>query len=118
MNGRPVAGTNGGGNYTEHSGGYIWAILEGPFGIDFCSDKDAMANIHIRFPEKWINASASVYIRGIKLYLSYNNINGHKSLDLRVEDDEKRIIKFRVIYPDKNIKIFKISSESSVKILL
>src|ERR1035437_7705349 len=49
MNGKIVQGTDGWGNYTEHSGGYIWAIVEGLFGFNFDSDNKAVASINLNF---------------------------------------------------------------------
>lgn len=72
MMGKIVEGTNGWGNYTEHSGGYIWAIVEGIFGFNFDSDIKAAASMHPNFPDDWKDADISVIIRGTKIHVSYS----------------------------------------------
>jgi hypothetical protein len=74
MNGKIVEGTYGWGNYTEHSGGYIWAIVEGIFGFSFESDNNAAASMHPNFPGEWKNAEISITIRGTKVHVSYSQL--------------------------------------------
>lgn len=72
MKGEPVRGTLGFGNYTEHSGGYIWAVAEGLFGIDFDSDAEAVATIRPHIPAGRQSASAAFYLRGTRIGLRFN----------------------------------------------
>jgi hypothetical protein len=71
MYGDIVPGTLGWGNYTEHSGGYMWAVAEGPFGADFDSDEQAVATFAPQFPAEWTTASAEYYVRGTRVRVGY-----------------------------------------------
>jgi hypothetical protein len=65
-------GTAGWGNYTEHAGGYVWAVIGGPLGVDFDSDEHAVATIAPRLPAEWTSASTELYLRGTKLKMDYS----------------------------------------------
>jgi hypothetical protein len=101
MNGKIVEGTYGWGNYTEHSGGYIWAIVDGIFGFNFDSDDKAAASIHPNFPDDWKNAEISVIIRGTKVHVSYSHLQGR-----RLQFTGKGVVqKLRVTLPAGNTQI-------------
>jgi hypothetical protein len=92
MNGKIVQGTYGWGNYTEHSGGYIWAIVEGIFGFSFDSDNKAAASMNPNFPDEWKNADIKVIIRGTNVNVSYSHL-------------QKRQLKFTGTGKVQNVRI-------------
>jgi len=59
--------TSGFGDYLEHCGGLIWAVVEGVFGLDFDSGDGFVATIEPRFPDSWPNASLTTSLRGRQL---------------------------------------------------
>ena len=104
MYGDIVPGTKGWGNYTEHCGGYMWAVAEGPFGADFDSDEEAVATIQPRFPAGWNSASAEFYVRGTRLRVAFARSGGKGRLTLaasgaaqpvrvRLEDGRTEIVR-------------------------
>lgn len=107
MDGNVVKGTDGWGNYTEHAGGYIWSILEGPFGVNFESDSQAVASITLRFPATWTSSEAIFYLRGSKIKINYTNSKDHI---LTITGEGKDMI-IRINFPDGTIKLIKISAE-------
>lgn len=60
-----------GGNYLEHCGGYAWSVVEGAFGIDFASDREAAATINPRFPSHWPSAHGEFVLRGAHIAMDY-----------------------------------------------
>lgn len=96
MYGDIVPGTSGWGNYTEHSGGYIWAVVGGPFGISFDSDAEAVATVAPQFPEDWPSADLTVYIRGSRVKISYARRQEDATLSLESEGAAQPV---RVILP-------------------
>jgi hypothetical protein len=104
MYGDIVQGTSGWGNYTEHCGGYLWAVSEGPFGADFDSDEQAAATVQPRFPAEWTSASAEFYVRGTRLRMIFARSGGMGRLTLsasgapqlvrvRLEDGRTEIVR-------------------------
>ncbi len=89
MSGKPVGGTLGFGNYTEHSGGYIWAVAEGVFGVDFDSDAEAVATIRPHIPATCASADAALYVRGTRIELRFDS-NG-KRMTLSAKGPAQRI---------------------------
>jgi hypothetical protein len=104
MQGNLGIGTNGWGNYTEHSGGYIWTVIEGPFGINFESDNKALATIKPSFPASWSHASAILYVRGSRLGIHYAAGSPHHLM--LVTDGKSRMI--RLILPDGQERIVEV----------
>lgn len=75
-------GTKGWGNYTEHCGGYVWALSEGPFGLECDSDEQALATMTPRFPPDWTNASMDFYMRGTKLRAEFHRTGTKGTLEI------------------------------------
>lgn len=73
MQGNIIKGTSGWGNYTEHSGGYIWTVVEGVFGFNFDSDEKVAATMKPNFPNEWESADITVFIRGTKVRAVYSS---------------------------------------------
>ena len=73
-----AVGTDAGTDYLEHCGGFLWSVLDGPFGVDFDSDSQAAATIAPQFDPAWGNASAYVVIRGVNVSVAY--AGGHTVL--------------------------------------
>lgn len=65
--------TKGFGDYTEHCGGYIWAVVEGMFGLNLDSDsaKRTVASIYPQLPPEWNTASLRIPLRGMELRLKW-----------------------------------------------
>jgi hypothetical protein len=107
MDGNVVLGTDGWGNYTEHSGGYIWSLIEGPFGITFDSDSVAKATINHRIPESWNSATAVFYIRGTRVLIKYKRTG--KNLQLNF-DANGPLQPIRIILQDGKSKVMKVGT--------
>ena len=112
MNGKIVEGTYGWGNYTEHSGGYIWAIVEGIFGFSFDSDNNASATMNPNFPDNWTNAEISVIIRGTKVHVSYSHLQ-ERQLKFT---GEGKIQRLRIKLPDGKTQIILVGDAASQKV--
>ncbi|MBN1419417.1 MAG: hypothetical protein JXP34_11615, partial [Planctomycetes bacterium] len=97
MKGEPARGTAGWGNYAEHAGGYVWALVEGPFGISFESDAMALAEIRPRFPAEWGSAGLRFYLRGTRVDLEYLSKGRTASVTF---SGQGRPVAIRVIPPD------------------
>ena len=95
-------GTKGWGNYTEHCGGYFWAMAEGPFGVSFDSDGQAVATIEPRFPTEWTSASAEFYVRGTRLQISFARSGGVGRLSLVAHGDSQPV---RIRLPNEQVEI-------------
>jgi len=108
MQGQLAEGTNGWGNYTEHSGGYIWAVFEGPFGIRCESDQLACATIQPQMPDSWSNADLSFYLRGTRIQLVYQKADHSISLSGRGPAQA-----IRMILPDGKTEIARIGDQPS-----
>lgn len=63
MQGNPRRGTNGGNNYLEHAGGYLWCTGKGLFGID--DAQDGKLTWTPRFPTEIKTASAPFWHNGV-----------------------------------------------------
>ncbi len=85
MDGSVVPGTLGWGNYTEHCGGFIMALIGGPFGLDFDSDHDAVATFAPQFPKEWTSAQAEVYVRGTRIKVEYARTGAKATVTLSGE---------------------------------
>jgi hypothetical protein len=85
MDGSVVPGTLGWGNYTEHCGGFIMALIGGPFGLDFDSDHEAVATFAPQFPKEWTSAQAEVYVRGTRLKVEYARTGAKATVTLSGE---------------------------------
>lgn len=108
MDGTVDNGTLGWGNYTEHCGGFLMALLGGPFGVDFDSDHLANATIRPRFPEDWTHAEAEVYVRGTEIKITFNRANGKPTLSLTGEEGAAQPI--RVTLPNGEQRIVRIGA--------
>lgn len=95
-------GTKGWGNYTEHCGGYVWALSEGPFGLECESDEQSLATMAPRFPRDWTGASMDFYLRGTKLRAEYRR-SGEKGL-LQISG-EGPAVPLRVALPGRKPEI-------------
>lgn len=83
LSGRCGCTTNGYGDYLEHCGGLVLAYMGSVFGVDFDSggtDATATANatwyiatVAPRFPKAWGSASATTYLRGSPLIVSWEH---------------------------------------------
>ncbi len=62
MQGKPRRGTNGGNNYLEHAGGYLWCVGKGLFGIN--DAQDGQLYWTPRFPAEIKAASAPFWHNG------------------------------------------------------
>lgn len=110
MAGNLAHGTSGWGNYTEHIGGYLWSVIEGPFGIELTKDAQADATIQPRFPASWTNADAVIYLRGSRLKISYSCGAAGRALSLWGEGEPRAI---RIKPPVGNARIVKVGSGRS-----
>ena len=108
MFGTVAPGTLGWGNYTEHCGGYIWSLIEGPFGLDFDSDRDAVATLKPRFPEEWDRAEARVYVRGTRVRIEYARTGGKTTVSLSGEEGEAQPI--RIMLPGGGSEIIRLGA--------
>ena len=97
MSGKIVPGTLGWGNYTEHCGGYIWALVEGPLGLNLDSDGQALATLHPRFPTSWSSAETQLWLRGTRITVDYNRRGG--KLIVRMKGEEGAARPIRVVSP-------------------
>ena len=102
MYGDIVPGTLGWGNYTEHSGGYLWAVVGGPFGISFDSDAAAVATVSPQFPDNWPSADATVYLRGSRVKVTYERRDGKSILSLEGDGAAQPV---RVILPGGEVRL-------------
>lgn len=108
MYGNVVPGTLGWGNYTEHSGGYVWAVVGGPFGISFDSDAEAVATVAPQFPESWPSADATLYIRGRRVKVTYARREGKAALSLEGEGAAQPV---RVILPGGDVRLVQVGAD-------
>ncbi len=108
MFGTVAPGTLGWGNYTEHCGGYIWSLVEGPLGLDFDSDRDAVATLNPRFPEEWDRAEARVYVRGTRVRIEYARAGGKTTVSLSGEEGEAQPI--RIVLPGGGFEIIRLGA--------
>ncbi|MGD0129802.1 MAG: hypothetical protein ABSF46_31155 [Terriglobia bacterium] len=105
MAGKIAPGTLGWGNYTEHCGGYIWALVEGPLGISLESDPDALATVRPgRFPRQWSTAQTQFWLRGTRVLLEYSRSGGGLSVRIQGEGGAARPI--RVVSPKGEAEIY------------
>jgi hypothetical protein len=84
MFGTIAPGTLGWGNYTEHCGGFLWAITEGPFGIDLDGDDEALAVIRPRLPDDWLQARATFFLEGTAVHVEHSWPEAGKPRLLRI----------------------------------
>ncbi len=110
MRGNVYVGTGGWGNYTEHCGGYIWAVIEGPFGISFESDLEATATMEIRFPESWSTADATIFLRGTRITIAFRRDTHDSFLKLFGEGEPRSI---RIILPNGTAQIIRVGTGNS-----
>jgi hypothetical protein len=108
MDGTVVPGTLGWGNYTEHCGGFIMALIGGPFGLDLDSDHDAVATLAPQFPKEWTYAQADVYIRGARVKIQYARTGGKATLSLSGEAGTEQPI--RVVLPQGGTQLVRIGA--------
>lgn len=107
MSGKIAPGTLGWGNYTEHCGGYIWALVEGPLGVSFDSDPEALATVRPeRFPQQWSSAQAQFWLRGTRITLGYSRREGKLILRIMGEEGPARAI--RVVSPKRESEIYSV----------
>ncbi len=108
MWGTIAPGTLGWGNYTEHAGGYLWALTEGPFGIVLESDGEALATITPRFPGAWSHADTSVQVRGTKIRVDYDRAaGGSRKLTIKGDGEQQPI---RLILPGRSPRLIRVGS--------
>ena len=62
-------GGDQGTDYLEHCGGFVWAMIDGPFGVSFDSDAEAAATIEPQLGS-WPAASAHVVVRGVNVSIT------------------------------------------------
>ncbi|HXX21836.1 MAG TPA: hypothetical protein VEO19_01650 [Terriglobia bacterium] len=94
MSGKIAPGTLGWGNYTEHCGGYIWALVEGPLGLSFERDREALATLRPqRFPHEWSSAQAQFWVRGTRILLDYNRSGDRLTVRITGEEGAERPIR-------------------------
>ena len=103
MSGRVAPGTLGWGNYTEHCGGYIWALVEGPLGLSLESDQEALATLHPRFPQEWSSAQTQLWLRGSRITVDYSRSGGKLTVRMKGEEGPARPI--RVVSPKAESQI-------------
>lgn len=113
MEGKVVPGTAGWGNYTEHAGGYLWAMVEGPFGIDFESDNEAVANVRPRYPDFWKSAEVELFIRGMKCRIAFQRKPDVTEYTISGEGPRQPI---RMILPGQPPKIYQIGDGSEIRL--
>merc|ERR1712196_588997 len=90
-------GTDKGTDYLEHCAGFIWSMIDGPFGVNFDSDQEVAATITPQFDNTWDSSSAFVIIRGINVSLTYQN--GHtelKAVESTENHDETKVVSIRL----------------------
>jgi hypothetical protein len=98
MAGKIAPGTLGWGNYTEHCGGFIWALVEGPLGLSLESDQEALATLHPgRFPQQWSSAQTQVWLRGTRIAIDYSRSGGRLTVSINGAEGAARPI--RVVFP-------------------
>jgi hypothetical protein len=107
MYGDIVPGTKGWGNYTEHCGGYIWAVAGGPFGTDFDSDAQAAATIKPQFPEGMTSASGDFYLRSTRFSMVYSLAGEKGQLTLSANGRPQPV---RVRLPDGREEIVRLET--------
>jgi hypothetical protein len=108
MDAKIAPGTLGWGNYTEHCGGFIMALMEGPFGMDFDSDHEADATFSPRFPKAWTSAQAEVYVRGTRVKIEYARAGGKAKVTLSGESGPEQPI--RVVLPQSATQLARIGA--------
>jgi hypothetical protein len=108
MYGTIAPGTLGWGNYTEHCGGYLWALTEGPFGLDFDSDGEAVATFHPHFPSEWTQAQARIYVRGTRVKIEYAHTSEKATVSLIGEEGPAQPI--RVVLPRGGAQVVRIAA--------
>lgn len=108
MDGQVVPGTLGWGNYTEHCGGFIMALMGGPFGFDFDSDREAVATFAPQFPDEWTKASTQIYVRGTRMRIEYVRTGTKSTVSLIGEEGAEQPI--RVTVPKGTTKIVRIGA--------
>lgn len=113
MNGKIIEGTFGWGNYTEHSGGYIWAVVEGIFGFNFDSDGKVAATMKPNFPDEWGSAEITVFVRGTKVRVVYSS-EPNKQLKFTGEGP---IQKLCIIIPNSKKQIILVGDGKSQTII-
>jgi len=114
MWGTIAPGTLGWGNYTEHAGGYLWALTEGPFGIVLESDGEALGTITPRFPETWSHADTTVRVRGTTIQINYDRAaGGSRKLTIRGDGDRQPI---RLVLPVRGPRLIQVGSGGSESI--
>ena len=117
MSGKIAPGTLGWGNYTEHCGGYIWALVEGPLGISMERDPEALATVRPeRFPQQWSSAQTQFWLRGTRITLDYNRSGGRLVLTINGEEGPPRPI--RVVSPKGGFEIYSIGAGTTKSIEL
>jgi hypothetical protein len=110
MYGEVDQGTSGWGNYTEHSGGYVWALSEGPFGLFCDSDEEALATVAPRFPPHWRDASIVFMVRGTRLTASYRRGDASGQLTIQSSGAPMPV---RVMLPDGASRVLRLRDGSS-----
>ena len=108
MDGKVVPGTLGWGNYTEHCGGFILALIGGPFGLDFDSDHEAVATFSPQFPKEWTQSQADIYIRGTRIKVEYARAGGKATVSLSGEAGAEQPI--RVVLPQGKTQLVRIGA--------
>ena len=108
MDGTVVPGTLGWGNYTEHCGGFILALIGGPFGLDLDSDHDAIATFTPQFPKEWTSAQADVYVRGTRIKVEYARSGEKATVSLSGETGPQQPI--RVVLPHGGPQLIRIGA--------
>lgn len=114
MYGTIAPGTLGWGNYTEHCGGFLWALTEGPFGVSFESDEEAVATVRPWFPRGWSSGEAGLVLRGTRIDVAYSWSQGNLSLNLKGEGEPQRI---RIVMRSGETKIVSIGSGTDATIV-
>lgn len=62
-----TVGTDPGTDYLEHCAGFVWALVDGPLGVNFDSDMEAVATISPQLSPSWDEASAYLVFRGVNV---------------------------------------------------
>jgi hypothetical protein len=62
-----AVGTDAGTDYLEHCGGFIWGMIDGPFGVDFDSDATVAATVSPQLDASWEGARAFIVLRGVNV---------------------------------------------------
>jgi cellobiose phosphorylase len=108
MYGTIAPGTLGWGNYTEHCGGYLWALTEGPLGVDFDSDRESVATLHPHFPSEWTQAQTRIYLRGTRVRIEYARTGGKATVSLVGEEGPAQPI--RVVLPAGGAQVIRVAA--------